>query len=257
MSLGGWQRERVLITVRTYPTPARKGVEVSCTAGITESGNWIRLFPVPYRFMDPAKRFRKYQWIEVDIKKASDTRPESYELAIDSVRILGDPLPTTNSWQLRKDRVYPLKAHCLCCLKTERDEKGYPTLGIFKPRAVHGFDIEKSEDQWTEEQLNRLRMTGFWGTAPREELQKIPYDFYYRFTCDERSCPSHKLSCTDWEIHESYRQWSQRYGRGWEAKFRERYETTLILSRALHFYVGTVHQHPASWIIVGLFYPPA
>ena len=23
-----------------------------------------------------------------------------------------------------------------------------------------------------------------------------------------------------------------------------------------HFYVGTVHQHPKSWIIVGLFYPP-
>jgi len=23
-----------------------------------------------------------------------------------------------------------------------------------------------------------------------------------------------------------------------------------------HFYVGTVHQHPDSWIIVGLFYPP-
>ena len=23
-----------------------------------------------------------------------------------------------------------------------------------------------------------------------------------------------------------------------------------------HFYVGTVHRNPKSWIIVGLFYPP-
>jgi hypothetical protein len=23
-----------------------------------------------------------------------------------------------------------------------------------------------------------------------------------------------------------------------------------------HFFVGTVHQHPQNWIIVGLFYPP-
>ena len=29
---------------------------------------------------------------------------------------------------------------------------------------------------------------------------------------------------------------------------KERYDT--------HFYVGTVHGHPNSWIIVGLFYPP-
>ena len=23
-----------------------------------------------------------------------------------------------------------------------------------------------------------------------------------------------------------------------------------------HFYVGTIHQHPGEWIVVGLFYPP-
>jgi len=50
--------KKVLITVRTYPTPARKGVEVSCTAGITDDGKWIRLFPIPYRFLDWDKRFK-------------------------------------------------------------------------------------------------------------------------------------------------------------------------------------------------------
>src|ERR1700739_1573735 len=29
----GWSTKRVLIVVKTYPTPAHKGVEVSCTAG--------------------------------------------------------------------------------------------------------------------------------------------------------------------------------------------------------------------------------
>ena len=55
---GPIQQKRVLITVRTYPTPAKKGVEVSCTAGVTEEGKWIRLFPIPYRFMDPECSFR-------------------------------------------------------------------------------------------------------------------------------------------------------------------------------------------------------
>ena len=41
-----WMKKKVLVTVRTYPVPARKGVEVSCTAGITDDGKWIRLYSV-------------------------------------------------------------------------------------------------------------------------------------------------------------------------------------------------------------------
>ena len=43
---------------------------------------------------------------------------------------------------------------------------------------------------------------------------------------------------------------------GWEAKFRQRFETEMIQKNDTHFFVGTIHQHPGSWIIVGLFYPP-
>jgi hypothetical protein len=72
-----WIKKRVLITVRTYPVPAKKGIEVSCTAGITDDGKWIRLFPIPYRFLDEDKRFSKYQWIDVDVTKAKDDpRPD-------------------------------------------------------------------------------------------------------------------------------------------------------------------------------------
>ena len=37
---------------------------------------------------------------------------------------------------------------------------------------------------------------------------------------------------------------------------REKYEQAMITELDTYFYVGTVHQHPKSWIIVGLFYPP-
>ena len=60
-----WSKHRVLIVVRTYPVPAQKGIEVSCTAAITADGNWMRLFPVPYRFLEEDRRFKKYQWIDV------------------------------------------------------------------------------------------------------------------------------------------------------------------------------------------------
>lgn len=63
-------KKRVLIIVRTYPVPAQKGVEVSCTAGVTDDGKWIRLFPLPYRLLEDASKFAKYQWITVNVTKA-------------------------------------------------------------------------------------------------------------------------------------------------------------------------------------------
>ncbi|MBA3243310.1 MAG: hypothetical protein H0T60_18975 [Acidobacteria bacterium] len=63
------------------------------------------------------------------------------------------------------------------------------------------------------------------------------------------------MICTDWEIGESWRRWSRDYGKEWEAKFRQKYETEMIERFDTHFYVGTIHKHPATWIIVGLFYP--
>jgi hypothetical protein len=55
---------------------------------------------------------------------------------------------------------------------------------------------------------------------------------------------------------QSYRRWRKQYGNGWERKFRQRYEQELIEKFDTHFFVGTVHQYPNAWIIVGLFYPP-
>lgn len=90
---------------------------------------------------------------------------------------------------------------------------------------------------------------------PAKELEKIPFSFSYEFRCDDRACNSHKMICTDWEMGESYRKWKAEYGDQWEGKFRQRYESEMISKYDTHFYVGTVHRYPGTWIIVGLFYP--
>ena len=56
---------------------------------------------------------------------------------------------------------------------------------------------------------------------------------------------------------ESWRRWRQDYGEGgWEAAFRQKYEQEMMERFDTHFYVGTLHQFPNAWIIVGLFYRP-
>lgn len=252
-----WVKKNILITVRTYPVPSRKSIEVSCTAGITDDGNLIRLFPVPYRFLTQDKRFRKYQYIEVDVTKAgSDHRPESYKPNIDTINIVSEPLPSDNKWEVRKATVYPLKSESLCMLQSQRDLNQYPTLGIFKPKNIVGLRIEPCSPEWTEAQLMSLRQYPMFGDTPKSELEKIPYEFSYLFRCENPNCRTHKLSCTDWEMGALYRRCKYKYGTNWERKFRDRYETEMILVKDTHFFVGTLSTHPSEWIIIGLFYPP-
>ncbi len=199
--------------------------------------------------------FRKYQWIDVEVTKASDARPESYKIRGESIRIVSE-ISTANEWRLRKEYVLPLRAHCMCCLRRERDLNGHPTLGVFRPKAIKRLLIEPDSLTWTDSQLQILRQSDLFDGAPPEELEKIPYVFKYEFHCDHEGCNGHTMSCTDWEMGESWRSWRTKYGDRWEEKFRQRYEVEMIQRNDTHFYVGTVHQHPSAWIIVGLFYPP-
>jgi hypothetical protein len=251
-----WDTKRVLITVRTYPVPAQKNIEVSCTAGVTSDGKWIRLFPVPYRYLDYDKRFAKYQWIDVSVTKApQDHRPESYKLNVDTIKI-GEQVSTANAWRQRKDILGPLMRQSMCEIRRERDTNGFPTLGLFRPAKIERLLIEPDNAEWTPQQLTNLDQTMLFHSGPAEKLEKIPHKFRYQFRCNDSDCDGHTMMCTDWEMLESYRQWRDTYEEEWETAFRQKYEDEMIHKRDTHFYVGTVHRYPTEWIIVGLFYPP-
>ncbi len=251
-----WQKTKALIVVKTYPTPANQGTEVSCTAAITESGEWFRLFPIPYRFLDGDKRFRKYQWIEALVRPSSDHRRESYRIDVDSINILSEPLSTKNAWRARKEILDPMKSDCLCCLMEHQKANKYPTLGLFRPSEVTGFSLEPAESRWTEADLAKLNQLGFFEGSSHKTLEKIPYKFYYHFRCQHDHCKGHRMSCTDWEMAQAYRNFRVNYGSQWRSKFEEKFDHYVTQECDVHFFVGTVSNHPNSWMIVGLFYPP-
>lgn len=102
---------QILITVMTYPHPSRGYGELVCTAGVTESGEWVRLYPIDYRYRARNKQFRKYQWIEVALGAGAgnDNRKESRRPNLDSIRLLGEPLSTRDNWRDRREIIDRLR----------------------------------------------------------------------------------------------------------------------------------------------------
>jgi hypothetical protein len=204
---GVWVRKRVLIVVRTYPTPAKSTIEASCTAAISNDSRWIRMFPVPARLMEHDKRFRKWQWIDVSLLKApSDSRPESYKLNPDSI-VIGESVGTDNGWRARRSLVDHLKRRSMCRIQGERDENNHPTLGMFRPHEIRRLLIEPAAPGWTDAQLSTLSQDTLFEKAPAHTLEKIPFDFRYEFRCGDVDCRGHTMLCTDWEMGQAYRAW--------------------------------------------------
>lgn len=45
-----WEKKTVTIVTKAYPEQSKRHGSVACTAGITNDGKWIRLYPIDMRY---------------------------------------------------------------------------------------------------------------------------------------------------------------------------------------------------------------
>jgi hypothetical protein len=254
---------RVLITVKTYPIPSAKYDELVCTAGVTESGDFIRLYPINFRDLPYSQQYKKYQWIRVQAEKhrGRDVRKESYRPDCSTLEVLGDPIKTNKGdWSERSKYVLLKKAQSMEALY-ERQAADSTSLGIFKPKRVADLIITPDEPKWKPSFVAALKQARLWETRVKtaEPPRKVPYKFHYRFECDDPRCNrNHEMMIEDWEVGALY--WKLVDG-GESApsaaeKVKKKFLTEICgPDRDTHFYVGTVLAHPKSWVVIGTFYP--
>src|SRR5579872_2443834 len=99
-------KERVLITVKTYPTLSRKYGETVCTAGVKTDGSWVRIYPVPFRRLEDDQQYQKWDWIEADFRKGtSDPRPETCHPVDMRQMVPVDHMGYEDDWRERRKQI--------------------------------------------------------------------------------------------------------------------------------------------------------
>ena len=245
--------QSVLIVVKAYPEPSRRAGESSCTAGIAENGEWVRWFPLNWRSLRPRQKFQKYDWVRASVSPSRDRRRESFVPDPDTVQVMRH-VGTAHGWKERRDVVVPHAAASMCELAAERDDREQ-SLGVVRVRNLNNFVVEVSSAEWRAEQEAYVRQLNLFSQQAASPLEKIPFQFSYSWTCSAPACSGHTQITVDWEVHQSYRNWSREYGAAWQEKMREKY-FDFMRSRDLYFFVGTMFRHPGTWIVIGNFYPP-
>lgn len=249
-----WGKKKVLMFVKTYPTPSAKYQETVCTAGVTDNGEWIRLYPVQFRYLREDQKFEKYTWIEIETKRnRGDKRPESFKANVDTLKIIRK-LDPKRDLEERKQHILPLCSPSLDYIQNRYDENNF-SLGIFKPKQVHDLIITEADKEWTPKQQAILDQTSLLDTESKS-LEKVPWDFSYVFSCNDDKCiKHHKLKITDWEIYQAFRHFKRYYRSEHEAliKLKEKYLGFFKdPKRDSYLIVGTVNRWP-TFIVIGVF----
>jgi hypothetical protein len=251
----GYEKKKLLILVKTYPNPSKGYVETVCTAGVTETGDWIRLYPVSYRYLENDQQYPKYSWVEVEVQKASgDNRKESYKPKNESITVVRPPLGGKLQWDEAKSILVPTAHKSLCELVRLKEQN--VSLGIFKPLKITGFYWKEETPEWTEEEQEAIIQQDLFGIG-KKPLEKMPYSFHYQFECNDERCNGHDLTIIDWEIQQAYRNWRTKYNENEVLqKIKEKWLDTLFgPDRDTYFIVGTHHRFK-TFIILGVFWPP-
>lgn len=271
MAKSGQERKRVLITVKAYPLPSRSYDELVCTAGITEAGEWVRIYPVPFRFLKDEGQYSKYQWVELDLKKRKDDfRPESFapvNNGLQGLEIIED-LDTKNHWQERKHivldngpKIYTSKSQLI----EDSKDPDNVSLATFKPTKFVDFQWEEDDREWKGSFQKNIQQSDLFdergGQGDKDTVVKLPYKFFYIFEDEEGK--SSRLMIEDWEIGALY--WNcLKDADGNEEialrKVKEKYWDNFIAKKDLYLFLGTTLQWHTRrslnpFVIIGVFYP--
>ena len=246
---------KLLIIVKTYPTVSGKYDELVCTAGICPHLGFVRLYPVPFRYLDYEKQYRKYQWIEVQAEKnPKDPRIESYRPQSETIKVIGKPMDTANGWAERRQVVLPWLSQSV-----EELTAGERSVGIIRPAEIRGMQVLPVARDWSPAARAKLSQGKLLGVH-RKMLRKLPYKFQYLFRCDDNHCKGHRLMVADWELGSLYFKVVDESGGDEQAavaKVEDKFLRELCgPKKDTCLFVGNTLTHPNSWLVLGVFFPP-
>lgn len=188
--------ERLVVTVRTYPTPSTSHREVVCTGAVAEDGSWRRLYPMPLRYLKPDQQFKTWNEIEVVTSPSkSDRRIESRRPNPQTIRVL-------KKLETDRARLDSLGSGIFDSLESMISMNR--SLGPVWMSSLDDVHFKPCSTDWTPIQLSAMKRTGLFNQDEKAlPLDKIPYEF--RFIWRDGSDQTHDSLVISWEIAQAWR----------------------------------------------------
>jgi len=234
-----WEKESITILVKAAPNWSKKYKKYEiCTAGISQDGDWRRLYPFPEQNM-VRRGIHVWDVIEVETSKPTDDiRPESRKIKAESIVKIGH-------LENREERRDFLKKITEQSLETALKERR--TLTLIRPN-IESFKVVKRTPE-----PKQVTLEG-------KAFKPRPYGdvgLYYKWTCSKpcQFCNErpHVMACFDWGANILYK----KYPNEEEAKVKVKHKCfyEMKYDNETWFALGTHSLRPwKKWMIVGLLW---
>jgi len=238
------KKDKCLILIKANPHLSSKYFETVCCAGVGQDGKWRRQYPVSFRILEDAQKFKRWSWIEYDfIKPTDDDRKESQKVQDNSIVIVGEAK--------KKDRASSLDS--LIYPSFTEPEENSDSLTLIRPQKStfyyqrrHPGELAKTAQKHAE-RANQMSL--FSNDA--KPMAQCPYSFYFRWT-DEND-KEWNSTCDDWESSATF--FRRRQSLGSEQAALDSMSETFnqdYASKGMALAFSTHSRRNWQWLLVGI-----
>lgn len=227
--------------VKALPHVGDRHGETVCCAGVTETGEWRRQFPIHFRTL--TEKFRRWQWIEYEWRKPKDDqRPESRRVQEHTI-VAGREMPERERAGFLDRVVVP---------STEVAAERGQTLALIRPSNVR-FRHEKKRHQQIEKERQAYASVARQGTFFDKDLNALePCPYAFRFDYETVDGKSHRHVCDDWETAAMFYNFDKRYGEARALSMMDKTFNDDYPHKGMVFALGTHSRYPTTWLLVGV-----
>lgn len=196
--VGTEQTIELMVNCKTYPAVSTKYTETVCTGGVQPSGEFVRLYPIPFRFLDGKEQYGRWDVIRVRAyRDDKDKRPESWHLEPGTkIEVVNQIRTDLRRWEWMQPVVYPSSSAMA--------ERGI-TNGLVEIEPLELY-WKADKKEWSPGQLNVIQQGDLFAT--KEEMRgladRVPWQFRLRYR-EKQSSNEADGKVLAWSYYQGYR----------------------------------------------------
>ncbi len=242
-------KEKLLVLAITYPEFSNpKQYFTVCAAGINQNEELRRIYPIPFHKLLKLKHFfKKFQWIEYELKEKGDARKESYKIYFNTIKNVRPAIDSEVFDQIQN------RSKSLNKLNELKNELNI-SLGFVKP-TIEEYEIFINRERILKKKRFESQKTLFNGTLGENYVAPL---VKFNFCCSNtEDCNGHNIICEDiyfWNIFKLFLE-REHHIPSMKQKIRNHLIEEVGPQKDMLFMVGT-HYLYKTWIIISLISKP-
>ena len=240
----------LLVNCKTYPAVSKKYVETVCTGGVQADGQFVRLYPVPFRLLDEREQYERWDIIRVRAyRDTKDQRPESWHLCP------GTPITVVR--HLHTDKQVWEWMHRTVFASTEEMAGRGLTNGCVKIEPLELY-WAPDEKEWSPQQLTTLQQSNMFATKAQmaELAERVPWQFRLKLRETENG-QEHDAKVLAWSYYQGLRRaLREKNEREALESVVERIRGSIFNPEKTVFAIFGTHSRFKHWMISSLYHLP-